>query len=97
MVTDQFAVGTRLRRSGAGEAITRKQFDGPALRKTLLRLLTQPSYRARAQELAISLQNSGGEKRAVDIIERAVGTAGRRNYSEGRARSMADTSVVIPA
>jgi MGT family glycosyltransferase len=90
MVTDQFAVGARLARSGAGEAITRKQFDSHALRATLSRLLTMPSYRARAAELAISLRKSGGEERAADIIERALESGG---YSDGRA----DTSVVIPA
>ena len=95
MVTDQFAVGARLGRSGAGEAITRKQFDSPSLRTTINRLLTVPSYRVRAQELAISLQKSGGEKRAADIIERAMEVAG--GYSDGSARSIAETSVVIPA
>lgn len=75
MVTDQFAVGARLGRSGAGEAITRKQFDSPVLQATLSRLLTVPSYRARAAELAISLQRSGGEKRAAEIIERAMNAA----------------------
>ena len=95
MVTDQFAVGARLDRSGAGEAITRKQFDGPALRETVSRLLTEPSYRARAKELAASLQKSGGEKRAADIIECATVAAGR--YSGGSALSMAETSVVMLA
>jgi MGT family glycosyltransferase len=95
MVTDQFAVGARLGRSGAGEAITRKQFDSPALRAAISRLLTQPAYRMRAEELAISLRNSGGEKRAADIIEKAMGSAGC--YSDGSARSIAETSVVIPA
>jgi len=75
MVTDQFAVGARLRRSGAGDAITRKQFDSPLLRTTLSRLLAEPSYRARAGQLAISLRNAGGEKRAADIIEQAIGMA----------------------
>ena len=78
LVTDQFAVGARLGRSGAGETITRKQFDSPALRATLSRLLTVPSYRARAKELAISLQRSGGEKRAAEIIERAMDAATAR-------------------
>jgi MGT family glycosyltransferase len=95
MVTDQFAVGARLARSGAGEAITRKQFDGPALRSTISRLLTTPSYRLRAEELAISLRRSGGETRAADIIERAMDRVG--SYSAGSAFSMAETSVVIPA
>ena len=95
MVTDQFAVGARLTKSGAGEAITRKQFDSPALREVVSRLLTAPSYRARARELAISLRRSGGEKRAAEIIEHAMGRAG--GYSDGNARSIAETSVVIPA
>lgn len=95
MVTDQFAVGARLARSGAGEAITRKQFEGPALRTMLSRLLTEPSYRARAKELAVSLQRSGGEERAADIIESALESVGR--YSDGSVRSMAETRVVIPA
>jgi zeaxanthin glucosyltransferase len=95
MVTDQFAVGARLWHSGAGEAITRKQFDSPALRETISRLLTAPSYRARAAELAVSLRRSGGEMRAADIIERAIEAVG--GYSDGSARSIAETSVVIPA
>ena len=95
MVTDQFAVGARLMRSGAGEAITRKQFDSRSLRPTISRLLTEPSYRARAAEMAISLQKSGGEKRAADIIEHAMEALGV--YSDGSALSIADTSVVIPA
>jgi zeaxanthin glucosyltransferase len=94
LVTDQLAVGARRGRWGAGAAITPKQIDGPALREVVSRLLTAPSYRARARELAISLRKSGGEKRAAEIIEHAMGRAG--GYSDGNARSIAETSVVIP-
>lgn len=72
MVTDQFAVGARLRRSGAGEAIAAKQLESPSLRNAISRLLMEPTYRVRAKQMAGSLRNSGGEKRAAEIIERTL-------------------------
>jgi len=72
MVTDQFAVGARLRRSGAGKAITRRQFDSPGLREIMSRVLTEPHYRQRAAQIGDSFRKAGGEKRAADIIEAAL-------------------------
>jgi zeaxanthin glucosyltransferase len=69
---DQPGVAARLVASGAGERVMPQRATVEALREALQRILSVPSYRQRAQELALEISAAGGVERAADLIEHSV-------------------------
>ena len=68
---DQFGSAARLVRSGAGDVVpTRPSRD--QLYQGLKRILNERRYRERAQVIQQSIKSAGGERRAADIIEKAL-------------------------
>lgn len=74
IANDQPATAARLAWSGAGEVIPLRQLSVPKLRKAITAVLTAPSYRCHAARLQRAIQEAGGAKRAIKIIEQAVTT-----------------------
>ena len=72
---DQYGVAARLRHSGAGERIELNQLSAQSLRETVGRVLSDPSFAARARAVSASLAQAGGERRAADLIEQKLGKA----------------------
>ena len=73
--TDQYGVAARLQHSGAGERVALKHLSTKRLAELLNLILSQPSYKRRAQALSDSLKRAGGEVRAADLIEQKLGKA----------------------
>lgn len=73
--TDQYGVAARLQHSGAGERIELNKLSVKRFVESLDRILSQPSYKQRAQALSASLKQAGGEVRAADLIEQKLGMA----------------------
>jgi len=53
-------------------AIASKKISVPKLKKTILQILENNSYKENALKLQQSIQQAGGQKRAADIIEQAI-------------------------
>jgi zeaxanthin glucosyltransferase len=70
--TDQFGVGARLTHSRSGAAIALRDANRSHFRDVVGRLLSNGSYRERAQAMRASLERAGGERRAADLIEQAL-------------------------
>jgi zeaxanthin glucosyltransferase len=66
---EQPATAARLVRSGAGLAVPRRA-GSRRIARELERLLTEPSHRAAAAQLAVEIGGAGGAERAADLIER---------------------------
>lgn len=71
---DQPSVAARLVHSGAGEMMRRDKLNTASLRQVCGRILTEARYRERANYIRSSIERAGGERRAADIIEAAIGT-----------------------
>jgi zeaxanthin glucosyltransferase len=68
ITNEQPGIATRLARTGAGEMLPLKQLTVDRLNRTISRVLNDVSYRNRAQRMQSIVQQSGGVKRAVDLI-----------------------------
>ena len=75
---DQPAIAARVQRSGAGELISIRDLTAPRLRAALDRVMNDPTYRMRAQEISTSIQAAGGIERAVAIVEQVLARNGSR-------------------
>ncbi len=73
---DQFGSAARLVRCGAGDVVPSRP-SRDQLVKLLRKMLEEPRYRERAKVLGQSIERAGGERRAADLIEAALGA--RRN------------------
>jgi len=63
----------RVRWAGAGVTVPGRLRRGATLRWAVKRLIAEPSYRQRAEEIAASPWASGGAARAADAVERLAG------------------------
>ena len=72
---DQPGVAARLVASGAGERVMPQRATVKALREALHRILSVPSYRLCAQELALEISAAGGVERAAGLIEDSLVSA----------------------
>lgn len=72
---DQYGVAARLQHCRAGERIDARRLTAAAFRDAISRVLGNPSYKARATAMQASLARAGGEKRAADLVEQALGRA----------------------
>lgn len=66
---EQPAIATRVRWTGVGQVVPFSKLNVPRLRAAIGNVLTDPSYRTRAQMVARSIREAGGASRAADIIE----------------------------
>jgi MGT family glycosyltransferase len=66
---DQPGVAARLKWLGAGEFLLLKQLQAAKLRPLLNKVLDEPQYRQRAQEVKTEIQKADGVRRAVELIE----------------------------
>jgi zeaxanthin glucosyltransferase len=74
VTNDQPGVAARIAWIGAGEIVPLKKLTTARLQTALQLVLTTPSYRHNAVRLQQSIAQSGGVKRAADIIELAIST-----------------------
>ena len=74
IANDQPATAARLAWSGAGKVIPFSRLSAPKLRKAIATVLGQASYRHHAARLQQQIQQGGGVRAAVEIIEQAVTT-----------------------
>jgi zeaxanthin glucosyltransferase len=68
ITNEQPGIATRIVRTGAGELVPLKQLTVDRLNRTISRVLTDVSYRTQAQRMQSIVQQSGGVKRAADLI-----------------------------
>jgi zeaxanthin glucosyltransferase len=74
VTNDQPGVAARIAWIGAGEIVPLQKLTAARLQTALQLVLTQASYRDNAVRLQQSIAQSGGVKRAADIIELAIST-----------------------
>jgi zeaxanthin glucosyltransferase len=68
ITNDQPGVASRLVRTGAGEMVPLKQLNVDRLKQTISQVLGDVRYKERARVMQQVIQESGGVKRAADII-----------------------------
>ena len=85
ITNDQPATAARVRRAGAGEVILPRHLTPDRLRSAMQRVLGLPQYRQRARQLQISIEQAGGVKRAVEIVESTLSRQGFDAASAARA------------
>jgi zeaxanthin glucosyltransferase len=73
VTNDQPGVAARIAWIGAGEAIPIKNVTLQALRAAVVRVRSNPSYRAAAERVRDAIKTGGGAPRAAELIEHALG------------------------
>ncbi|MDF0674480.1 MAG: glycosyltransferase [Nitrospira sp.] len=73
ITNEQPGIAARVVWLGAGEAIARKHVTSQALRAAVVRVQSDPSYRAAAERVRNSIQAGGGAPRAAELIEQSLG------------------------
>ena len=73
VTNDQPGVAARVVWVGAGEAIAHKHVTSQGLRAAVVRVQSDPSYRAAAERVQNSIQVAGGAPRAAELIEQSLG------------------------
>lgn len=68
ITNEQPGIATRLTRTGAGEMVPVKSLTAERLQQSIERVLGDASYRTQAQRMQAIVQQSGGVKRAADLI-----------------------------
>ncbi|HEV2175160.1 MAG TPA: glycosyltransferase [Nitrospira sp.] len=69
---DQPGVASRLKWVGAGEFLPIKQLNAARLKPLIRRVLGEPSYHRRAQEMMGRIKKADGVRQAVELIEGAL-------------------------
>jgi len=75
VANDQPGVAARVEARGVGVVVPRKKLTAARLRRAVRRVLEDPGYRARAQELGRAIRRIDGPALAAEIIERSLGLA----------------------
>ena len=73
ITNEQPGIAARVAWIGAGEAIPHKHLTPQALRDAIIRVQSNPSYRAAAERIRGSVQANGGAARAAELIEQSLG------------------------
>jgi zeaxanthin glucosyltransferase len=73
VTNEQPGIAARVAWVGVGEAITLKHVTTQALRAAVIRVRSDPSYRAAAERFRGSIQASGGAPRAAEMVEQSLG------------------------
>jgi len=71
VTNEQPGIAARVAWIGAGEAITHKNVTPQTLRSAVVRVRSNPSYRAAAERVRDSIQASGRAPRAAEMIEQS--------------------------
>lgn len=74
VTNDQPAVAARVVLKGAGVGLPLSRLNVPRLREAIETVLNDDSYRQKAVQLQQAISNSGGVKKAADLIEKAIST-----------------------
>ena len=69
---EQPGTGARIRWTKTGEVIPLKKLSIPRLRRAIKKVLTEESYSKNALKIKDAIAQSGGVKRAADIVEQAI-------------------------
>jgi MGT family glycosyltransferase len=85
VANDQPGVAARIQWTGAGLFIPPSKLTAKKLRYAVTRVLTEPSFKARALEMKEAIARSGGLARACDVIEAVLETR-QPVLAEGFAR-----------
>jgi zeaxanthin glucosyltransferase len=64
--------GARIRSTGVGKVLSLQKLSVELLRNAIARVLSENSYKINARKIQQSIQQTGGAKQAVDIIERVT-------------------------
>jgi MGT family glycosyltransferase len=72
ITNDQPGVAARIVWSGVGKFISTSRLTTPRLRQDIQEVLTQPSYKKNALRLKTAMNQAGGLRRAVDIIDEVI-------------------------
>jgi MGT family glycosyltransferase len=72
VTNDQPGIAARVAWVGAGEAIALKRLTSQALRAAVIRVRSEPSYRAAAERVRDAIQAGGGAPRAAELIEQSL-------------------------
>ena len=67
---EQPAIARRVEWCGAGRVVPFSKLNRDRLRSAVREVLENPSYKANAARVRDSIQQSGGVRRAADLIER---------------------------
>ncbi|HEY4036236.1 MAG TPA: glycosyltransferase [Ktedonobacteraceae bacterium] len=73
VTNDQPGVAARVAYAGAGIVVPRSKLNTTRLRAAIRRVLATDSYRQSAASLQTAIHRTGGVKRAVDVVEQAIG------------------------
>lgn len=73
ITNEQPGIAARVAWVGAGEAITHKQLTPEVLRTAVVRVRSDPAYRAAAEQIRNSITAGGGAPRAAEMIEQSLG------------------------
>jgi zeaxanthin glucosyltransferase len=72
ITNDQPGVAARIDYTGSGRFIALKKLNVPRLKAAIETVLNEPSYAANAKRLQTAIQQTGGPRRAAEIIESAL-------------------------
>ena len=72
ITNDQPGVAARIVWTGAGEKISPRAVNPSRLRNLIQQVLSNPSYKKNALRLQQAMEQAGRQKRAADIIEKAI-------------------------
>jgi MGT family glycosyltransferase len=72
ITNEQPGIAARIVRCGAGLALPLRQLSAERLRSLVLKLLSEPAYRASARRLKVEIRAAGGVRRAADHIEHCM-------------------------
>jgi zeaxanthin glucosyltransferase len=73
VTNEQPGIAARVVWVGAGEAVAHKHLTPQALRAAVVRVRSDPSYRAAAELVRDSIRAGGGTPRAAELIEQSLG------------------------
>jgi MGT family glycosyltransferase len=69
---EQPGTGARIRWAGVGEVISVNQLTVPRLKGAVQRVLSDPAYHQNARRIQQAIAQSGGVRRAADIVEQVI-------------------------
>ncbi len=72
ITNEQPGIAARVAWAGAGEAVTDKHLTAQTLRAAVIRVLSDPSYRAAAERIRDSIKAGGGAPHAAEMIEQSL-------------------------
>jgi len=74
ITTDQPGMAARIARAGAGEVITLNKLNVSTIKASIVKVFTEQKYQDNARKISEAIKESGGVKRAADIIEQVIET-----------------------